>query len=225
MNSSLVTLTIGQSPGRDVMPLLLEYLPADRIDYVGLLDGMTLQQIEETFSAAAGEKVLITRLNDGCEVRLSAAKAQRGLQQRIHALENEGYETILLLSNGEFDGLHASQAVLLEPDRIVPPLIEAIVEGHQVGIVVPLAEQVNQHHPKWKNLSRSPVFAAASPFHSGDSSLMEAALQLQEQGADVLVLDYEGYQRRHRDYLQRLLGIPVILSNVLVAQLAAELIM
>jgi len=39
-----------------------------------------------------------------------------------------------------------------------------------------------------------------------------------------VVLDCIGYHQQHRDFLQKMLGIPVLLSNVLVAKLAAELI-
>lgn len=64
----------------------------------------------------------------------------------------------------------------------------------------------------------------ASPYRADDDQLIDAALSLQEQGADVVVLDCLGYHQRHRDFLQALLGIPVVLSNVLVAKLAAELL-
>ena len=57
-----------------------------------------------------------------------------------------------------------------------------------------------------------------------NETLIDAALQLQEQGADVVVLDSPGYHQRHRDCLQQLLGIPVLLSHVLLAKMAAELL-
>ncbi len=224
MNPSLVTLTIGQSPRTDIMPLLLEYLPEEQIAHSGLLDGLTPGQIAEQYAPSDGEKVLVSRLTDGSQVTLAASKVERGLQKRILQLEDEGVSTILLLCTGEFGKLYASEAILLEPDRIIPPLIEAIVDGHQVGIVVPVAEQIQEQANKWKNLTQPPCFAVASPYLASDETLIDAALSLQEQGADVVVLDCIGYHQRHRDFLQKLLGIPVLLSNVLVAKLAAELL-
>ncbi len=35
-------------------------------------------------------------------------------------------------------GLTARNAILLEPRRIIPPLVASIVDGHQVGVIVPL---------------------------------------------------------------------------------------
>jgi protein AroM len=37
-------------------------------------------------------------------------------------------------------GLTARNAILLEPQRIIPPLVASIVDGHQVGVIVPVEE-------------------------------------------------------------------------------------
>jgi protein AroM len=139
-------------------------------------------------------------------------------------LEEQGYKTIQLLCTGKFDHLHTKQALLLEPDRIIPPLLAAMVSGHRLGIVVPVEEQIKQQANKWLMLAASPCFAVASPYLNDDAELARAANALQRQGAEVVVLDCMGYNQRHRDFLQRRLGIPVLLANVLVAKLAAELI-
>ncbi len=44
------------------------------------------------------------------------------------------------------------------------------------------------------------------------------------EGADVIMLDRLGFHQRHRDLLQKQLDVPVLLSNVLIARLAAELL-
>ena len=41
---------------------------------------------------------------------------------------------------------------------------------------------------------------------------------------DVIMLDCLGFHQRHRDLLQKQLDVPVLLSNVLIARLAAELL-
>jgi len=224
MTKSLVTLTIGQSPRSDIMPLLAAHLPGEHTDHVGLLDGLNEAEIAARFAPGEHDGVLVSRLQNGTQVRLASAKVEQGLQAKIDALEAEGYDTILLLCTGEFGKLTSKRALLLEPDRIIPPLVSAIVHDHQVGIVVPVEEQIREQANKWRNLQRRPCFAVASPYIADNEKLTDAALSLQEQGADVVVLDCIGYNQTHRDFLQKLLGIPVLLSNVLVAKLAAELI-
>lgn len=224
MEKSLVTLTIGQSPRSDILPLLEAHLPAEQVAHAGLLDDLTLAEVEQLYAPASGEKVLVSRLLGGEQVRLSATKVEQGLQRSISQLEQQGYGTILLLCTGAFGTLKTESALLLEPDRIIPPLVNAIVQQHKVGIVVPVAEQIAEQASKWRNLATAPCFAVASPYLAQQSDLIEAGLSLQEQGADVVVLDCIGYHQKHRDFLQKMLGIPVLLSNVLVAKLAAELI-
>lgn len=224
MNPNLVTLTIGQSPRTDILPMLLKHLPEEQIAHAGLLDGLSHQQIEQEFGAQDGDKILVSRLNDGSQVLLASDKVERGLQKRILQLEDRGFATILLLCTGEFGHLYANRAMLLEPDRIVPPLIAAIVGDRLVGVMVPVAGQTVEQASKWKDMSRPPCYAVASPYLASDGALLDAALSLQDQGADVVVLDCIGYHQRHRDLLQKILGIPILLPNVIVAKLAAELL-
>ena len=54
--------------------------------------------------------------------------------------------------------------------------------------------------------------------------MIEAGKDLLEQGADVIMLDSLGFHQRHRDVLQKSLDVPVLLSNVLIARLASELL-
>jgi len=73
-------------------------------------------------------------------------------------------------------------------------------------------------------LPTSPYYALANPSSDSDQHLISAGSSLLEKGADVLVLDSLSYHQRHRDLLQKALDVPVLLSNVLVARLAAELL-
>lgn len=224
MKPLLVTLTLGVALRSDILPLLLEYLPEEQIAHRSLLEDLSVEEVLKRYAPAEGEKNSMVRWSDDIHLPLATDKLRAALQRKVSALEQEGFETILLFTSSEFTGLHALSALLLEPDRILPPLVESIVDGHQVGIMVSLEEQLQHQTNKWRNLSKSPCFAIANPWLASEEHLIDAALSLQEQGADVVVLDCIGYQPRHREFLQQLLGIPVLLSNVLMAKLAAELL-
>jgi len=222
--NKLAALTLGKAPRRDLLPLLLEHLPEENIAHYGLLDGLSTAEIEQRYGPAAGEKVTMTHREDGSYAILSAAKVEAALQQLIDKLEAQGFENILVLCAGEYKNLRTNSAVLLDPYRMLPPLVNAITDGHQVGVMVARKEYLNEQAYKWQSLASRPCFAVANPWVKSDDELIDAALALQEQGADVVVLDCLGYHQRHRDFLQKLLGIPVLLSNVLLAGLAAELV-
>jgi len=73
------------------------------------------------------------------------------------------------------------------------------------------------HHP--------PICEAASPYVDDEqgTQLIKAAQQLRERGAALLILDCMGFVERHRRIAQQASGLPVILSNALIARLCAEL--
>jgi len=224
MAKSLVTLTIGQSPRSDILPLLRPHLPDAMTDHAGLLDGLSAADIAAQYGPAAGEKILVSRLQSGEQVRLAAPKVEQGLQRKISALEQAGYDTILLLCTGEFGTLHTRRALLLEPDRIIPPLICAMVHQQRVGIVVPVEEQVVEQAAKWQLLPAPAHYAVASPYQADEATFAAAARTLQAADVGLVVLDCFGYHQQHRAALQSRLGVPVLLSNQLVARLAAELL-
>ncbi len=224
MMTSFATLTIGQAPRSDIMPLLTAHLPDEPVTHFGLLDGLSREQIEQRYAPQEGDAVLVAVLLDGSQILLSAANAERGLQEKIDQLEAQGCTTILLLCGGEFGQLHASSALLIEPERMIPPLIGAMVGTHRAGIVVPVESQIGWQANKWRKLEKPPCFAVASPYLTDDQALTEAAKRFAEQGAEVVVLDCIGYNHHHVKVLEQHLAVPVLLANVLMVQLAAELV-
>jgi protein AroM len=219
----LGTLTIGQAPRPDVVPVLERHLPpAVRMLHRGVLDGLSRDEIAERYGATPGEALLVTRLGDGAEVRLSRARVERGAAAGLAALEEEGADTILLLCTGSFSGLRCGRAWLIEPDRIIPPLVGALIGQRRLGIVVPVKEQIDSDSGKWRPLVESPLFAAASPYTDDADALREAGARLLARGADALLLDCIGFTERHRLAL-RPLAVPVILSNAVVARAVGEL--
>ena len=179
----------------------------------------------EDYAVEAGEEPLATLLSDGKLAHVSRQKIERSLQAVIEVLDNQDYDVILLMSTAPIKGLVARNAILLEPMRIIPPLVASIVDGHQVGVIVPMEELMNNQEAKWHVLEKTPLYALANPFWDSEAKLIAAGKALLEKGADVLILDCLGFHQHHRDLLQKALDVPVLLSNVLMARLASELLM
>lgn len=224
-HTTLGTLTIGQAPRPDITPILQQHLsPATRCVHVGLLDGLSRDTIEALYAPQPGDATLITRLLDGSSVIVSKPRVLDLMNQKIASLEAQGCGFILLLCTGAFEGLVCNNAWLVEPDLIVSPSVAALAGQRQVGIVVPLASQVASEAHKWRDLVRAPICAVASPY-AGDMAALEAAARsLQQQGAALLVMDCMGFTEVHRDVAVRASGLPVLLSNALIARLVAELL-
>ena len=98
------------------------------------------------------------------------------------------------------------------------------MEDRQLGVIVPLPSQMDSESGKWTLLPRMPIFAAASPYDDPLETLGSAGLSLKQRGAQALLLDCIGFTEDHRRALANEAGLPVILSNAVMARLVAELL-
>ena len=176
------------------------------------------------YAVSPGDDLLLTLLSDHRLAHVSRQKVERDLQSIVEVLDNQGFDVILLMSTASIARLTAHNSILLEPLRIIPPLVASIVDGHQVGVIVPVTELLEAQVSKWQVLQTPPVYAVANPLDGSAQQLIDAGKDLIEQGADVIMLDCLGFNQRHRDLLQKSLDVPVLLSNVLIARLASELL-
>src|SRR2546423_15640270 len=68
----LGTLTIGQAPRPDVVPIIDRHVSAEeRRIHRGVLDGLSHAEIAARYRPEGGEPELVTRLKDGAEIVLS----------------------------------------------------------------------------------------------------------------------------------------------------------
>lgn len=176
------------------------------------------------YAVEPGDDLLLMLLNDNQIAHVSRQKVERDLQSVVEVLDNQGYDVIILMSTAAIKSTAARNSILLEPLRIIPPLVASIVDGHQVGAIVPVAELLAAQEKKWQVLQMPPVYSLANPVHGSEQQLIDAGQALLDQGADVIMLDCLGFHQRHRDILQQALDVPVLLSNVLIARLASELL-
>ena len=224
MSTTMAILTVGVVPVAEVLPLLTEHIREEQITHISLLGKMTREDVMEDYALDSGDERLLTLLNDNQPAEVSRQKVERDLKHIIAMLDRQEYDVILFLSSEMLSGLTARNAILLEPLRIIPPLVASIVDGHQVGVIVPLEALLDNQAAKWQVLEKTPLYALANPVWDSEAALIAAGETLLERGADVLILDCLGFHQHHRDLLQKALDVPVLLSNVLMARLASELL-
>jgi protein AroM len=222
--AKLGTLTIGQAPRADITPILDAVLGSElpRL-HAGVLDGLSREEIDRDFAPEPDGALLITKLLDGTSVVIDRQRTERAAQAKLAALEAAGCSTILMLCTGHFASLRTERARLIEPDRILPPTVAALVQDAQLGIIVPLAEQIASEAGKWAPLAHPPIYAAASPYGGDGPSVAEAAESLAEHGAQILLMDCMGFVERHRQEAAAA-ALPVILSNALIAKIVSEVV-
>ena len=180
----MAILTIGVVPLAGVLPLLTEHIREEQIAHISLLGEMTPDEVMAEYAVGDGEKGLLTLLSNNQLVMVSRQKIERDVRSAIAMLDRQHYDVILLLSSEQLTGFTTHHAILLEPQRIIPPLVASIVDGHQVGVIVPVEEIMPMQRQKWLSLEKSPYYALANPFTGSDSELLTAGKTLLEQGAD-----------------------------------------
>ena len=219
----LGTLTIGQAPRSDVTAIIDRHVPAAvRRIHRGVLDGLERAEIDDRYRPEPGEAVLVTRLHDGSEIALSRRRMRDGVQRALAALEDDGADVILLLCTGTFEGLGCDRAWLVEPDHIIPGTVAGLVEHRQLGVIVPIAGQIQSERDKWRGLARPPIFDTVSPYSAPPEAVCDVGEKLRQAGAAAILLDCIGFTEHHRAALVPL-GLPVILSNAVVAKAVGEL--
>jgi protein AroM len=222
---TLGTLTIGQAPRPDVTPIIDAHVPAEvRQVHKGVLDGLSRTEIEARYGVEPGEPVLISRLLDGSSVQVSGGKAHDGVRAKLAALEDEGCDVILLLCTGRFHGLACRRSFLLEPDRIIPPTAAGLAGQRRLGIIVPLVSQMRSESEKWNDLAQPAIFDVTNPYDDPPDMVAQAGIRLKERHAEGLLLDCIGFTEQHRRTVAEATGLPVILSNALMAKVVGELL-
>ena len=163
-SATMAILTIGVVPLAGVLPLLTEHIREEQIAHISLLGEMTPDEVMAEYAVGDGEKGLLTLLSNNQLVMVSRQKIERDVRSAIAMLDRQHYDVILLLSSEQLTGFTTHHAILLEPQRIIPPLVASIVDGHQVGVIVPVEEIMPMQRQKWLSLEKSPYYALANPF-------------------------------------------------------------
>jgi len=222
-------VTIGQAPRVDVVPEMAKLLGAAEIVERGALDGLTPAEIEP-LAPGAGDEVLVTRLRDGSPVFLGKRRVTPLVQAKLDELDALEVTLTVLLCTGAFHGLH-SRRPLVEPDKVLLGMLRAIRFAGRLGVLTPSPRHVAQTEARWRNEGFDPVVVALSPYDEERTGAGQAAAgaeaiagALRAGGVGMVVLDCIGFKPAARTELAQRVGVPVLVANLLVARLVAELI-
>jgi protein AroM len=214
-------VTIGQSPRPDVVPDMAAIIgPGVDIREAGALDGLGPAQIE-ALAPRDGDEILVTRLLDGTPVFLGRQRIEGLIETRIAALERGGATLTALLCTGDFPRLRSTRP-LVQPQPVLVGTLRGLSWPGRLGVVVPSVPHVPQAVARWRGEGFDPVVVALSPYEEEDPAALRRAAE-GVRGSGLVVLDCMGFRHKTRDELAGLAGAPVLLANLLVARVLAEL--
>jgi protein AroM len=216
-------ITIGQSPRVDVVPDMLEILGSGvDIRERGALDGLSREEIA-ALAPSPGDELLVTRLADGTSVFVAKRHMVDRVQARVSELEASGVGMSALLCTGAFPRFQARRP-LVEPQEVLLGLLRGLTWEGRLGILTPSVPHVAQTEARWRASGFDPLVVPLSPYQEEDpAALAAAAAALRGGKAGLVVMDCIGFRRKTRDILRRDLSVPVLVANLLVARVLAEL--
>ena len=216
-------VTIGQSPRVDIVPEMAAVMgPGVDVREAGVLDGLGRDEIA-ALAPTGDDEILVTRLADGTSVFLGKQKIVGHVEARIAALERGGAAITALLCTGAFPPLKAGKA-LIQPQPVLLGTVRGMRWPGRLGVVTPSVRHVPQTEARWRRDGFDPVVVPLSPYeHEDAAALARVGAAMRAAGAGLVVLDCMGFSRKTRDELRALSGAPVLLANLLVARVVAEL--
>lgn len=212
----LLVLTIGQAPRDDIEKELRQVLGARPIEVRGALDGLSTHEITQLAPQNASD-TFHTRLANGADVMISKQAATIRLQALL--IERES-RPVLVACTGKFTGLPNYPNVLF-PSTILEGVVDAVAPAEcTLGVLVPLAEQVESLARQWQRSDREVVVAAVKP---GEDPTAAAAI-LAGAEVDLVVLDCFGYETSLLHRVREITGVPVLSAVRCTAHIASELL-
>ncbi|MCI6004842.1 MAG: AroM family protein [Blautia sp.] len=216
-------VTIGQAPRVDVTADILRIFD-DSLELVqaGGLDGLTREEIAE-FAPGKDDYVLVSRLQDGSSVTFAERYILPRLQDAITKMEEEGCSLIMMFCTGSFpETLSTKKIPMIYPCELLNRLVPLMTKKSSIICMTPSPLQTEQCENKWRNYVKEVKAIAASPYGEWEA-LEQAAEEVKNMDADLIVLDCIGYTQKMKEMFAEKTGKKVVLPRTLLARVVSEL--
>ncbi len=214
-------ITIGQSPRTDAHKDLKEVFK-EKIDIVecGALDDLDSHGLKEIYPKE-GDYVLVSRLRDGKEVKMSREKVIPIVQKCIEKLEKE-VDLNLLFCTGEFPEFQHKKP-FFEPSYIIKNMVKSIIQKKEsIGVFIPNEDQIDEAKTRWERDGHKAYVFPLSPYREKDK-LEKLVSKMDFSNLSILVFDCVGYTREMELLVRRYTNLPIILPRTFVSSLIMNL--
>lgn len=213
-------ITIGQTPRNDILEDIAPILKRENIEYeeCGALDNLTIEEIKQLEPESISDYILVTRLRNGRQVKLSRSKILTKMRACIKNLE-KSVDVIAILCTGEFPEL-ASIKRLIEPSILLKKIVESISSQAQINVLIPSADQENEVTEKLRIGVPIKIFSI-SPYLSREEDLRGIVNKIDNNG--IIIMDCLGYSQKMKSVIRSIKANPVLLPRTILASIISEL--
>lgn len=208
-------VTIGQSPRNDIVPGLMNMLPAQfNLVESGALDDLGEAEID-ALAPVSDDYPLYTRLANGQSVTVAKRLIIPRVQACINQLNTSGADVIALLCSGAFP-VFRSRATLLLPNQMVDLVIKsALDKRRRIAVLLPLPSQIKPTQRRFGNDDHLLLFSLAPS--ANNSAIDQVALGLKDSRVDLVVLRCFSYSLAMKDAIASKTSSRTVLARSLLA--------
>ena len=214
-------ITIGCRENRPHWESVIQALePEVAVEFCGVLDGLTREEVEEQFAFAPGENYLVTEMPWAASVQLSEKAIQIGAMRRAAELFANGADTVLMLCTGDFPRPERTAGLFLLPEDLMYGILSGLRQK-KLGFIVPEEDQIPFSHRQYEALN--PVIRASSPYGSMED-LAKTAAAFREEDVEVIVTDCMGFTAEMGRIVARESGKQVLVPRLVLPKLVKALL-
>ena len=215
-------ITIGQSPRPDVIGEIVRVLGKGyEVVEKGVLDDYNVEELRKN-KLKSGERLLVTRLRDGQEIKVSHEFIVSKIQGCVDFLEKKKVEVILLLCTGKFPEFN-SKHLIIQPSEIVRGTVAASLRRGKLAVILPAREQIPKMASDVYGAEVKVYYDSASPYGSIDE-LKEMAKRVLKEDVDLVFLNCMGFTHEMKSIVREVTKKPVIQSSALVGRVLQEIV-
>lgn len=209
--ATLGIVTIGQAPRVDLHADLFTLL-GDNVSLLemGALDGLDLSTIQRLYPVQDNEHVLVSRMQDGQQVRIKEQDLTPLLSDAVRRMQQQRPDLIIVLCTGDLPAFDNIPGILvISPKRVVHHFFAGLTDNLSIAVMSPDQAQVDNTRQRWLQQGYRVQCSAGSPYLD-DGSREQAAQQIKAMQADMVYLDCMGYTLAQKEIIAQRSGKPVI---------------
>ena len=214
----LVTTDEGPSP--EFVAAFRERLPHSDIQLIGALDGLSLAEIDG-LAAQPSTYPIQTILADETTWDIDITILAPLLDRRAHEMVSRGAKAIAICCSGDFPDIDCGVPVVY-PGRLLSAIAGAVCRNGRIGVVSPIAAQMESARRKWEADGFAVMMAHASAFDRDE--FVAAAREMAAVDVELVVLDCMDHTAKDRDEFVRLSGRPALAALPVTATIVGEIL-
>ncbi len=213
-------VTTDQGPNPEFVEAFQATMPGAEVRLVGALDGLSMNEIDDA-AGGSSEYPIQTILADGSTRDIDLSFLAPLLGVRVSEMAGQGAEAIAICCAGDFPDFDCDVPVLY-PGRLLSGMASAVTTTGRIGVVSPIASQMESARANWERDGFEVKMAFASAVKRDE--IEAAALEMSDPSLELVVLDCMDHTAADRDEFARLCGRPVLAALPLTAQIASEIV-